>query len=165
MRVWKLLYKKELFIAILLYCCTEAANAQVKFYTLVSEGTIGYKKTFQVQYIIEGAQKIKDFRSSKFVDFNIEDEFEIPSTPTISAQSLQLVDAYLKIVVLSPKKTGVLVVPGASAKIDGKVMQSNSVKVVVRQYGLSSLPDPELERDRVEDESEIKPGESIDQKI
>ena len=164
MGVWKLLYK-ELLIAILLYCCTEAANAQAKFYTLVSEGTIGYKKTFQVQYIIEGAKKIKDFRSSKFNDFNIEDEFEIPSTPTISAQSLQLVDAYSKIVVLSPKKTGVLVVPGARAKIDGKIMQSNSVKVVVRQSGLSSIPDPELERDKVEDESEIKPGESIDQKI
>ena len=165
MRVWKLLYIKELFVAILLYFCTHTADAQVKFYTLVSEGTVGYKRTFQVQYIIEGAKKIRDFKNSKFTDFNIEDEFEIPSTPTISAHSLQLVDAYSKIVVLSPKKTGVLIVPGATAKIDGKLMQSNSVKVVVRQSGLSSIPDPELERERVEDESEIKPGETIEQKI
>lgn len=165
MRVWKLLYIKLLFTAVLVYCCTAATNAQVKFYTLVSEGTVGYKRTFQVQYIIEGAKIIKDFRSSKFSDFHIEDEFELPSTPTISAQTLQLVDAYSKIIVLSPKKTGVLTVPGATAKIDGKLMKSNAVKVVVRQSGLSSFPDPEAERVRVEDESEIKPGESIDQKI
>ncbi len=45
---------------------------------MVSEGTIGYKRTFQVQYIIEGAKKIKDFQNAKFHDFTIEDEFEIP---------------------------------------------------------------------------------------
>ena len=97
MRAWKLLYMKELGLGILLICCTLVAGAQAKFYTLVSEGTVGFKRTFQVQYIIEGAKKIKDFRNSRFTDFNIEDEFEIPSTPTISAQSLQLVDAYSKI--------------------------------------------------------------------
>lgn len=165
MRVWKPIYMKELIVAILLYCCIPAAHAQAKFYTLVSEGTIGYKRTFQVQYIIEGAKKIKDFHNSKFTDFNIEDEFEIPTTPTISAQTLQLVDAYSKIVVLSPKKTGVLIVPGATAKIDGKLMHSNSVKVIVHQSGLSSVPDPDIERERVEDESEIKPGEDIEKKI
>jgi hypothetical protein len=165
MRVRKLLYMKEVVIAVLLYVSSQAIQAQAKFYTLVTEGTIGYKRTFQVQYIVEGAKKIRDFRSAKFTDFNIEDEFEIPTTPTISSQSLQLVDAYSKIVVLSPKKTGVLIVPGATAKIDGKLMQSNSVKVVVHQSGLSSLPDPDLEREKVEDESEIKPGEKIEQKI
>ncbi len=165
MRVWKSIYMKKLVVAVLLYCCISAVHGQVKFYTLVSEGTVGYKKTFQVQYIIEGAQKIKDFHNSRFSDFNIEDEFEIPSTPTISAQTLQLVDAYSRIVVLSPRKTGVLVVPGATAKIDGKLMHSNSVKVVVHQSGLSSVPDPDVDRERVEDESEIKPGEDIEQKI
>jgi len=143
MRAWKLRYLKKTLVAILLYCCTVSVHGQVKFYTLVSEGTIGYKRTFQVQYIIEGAKKIKDFQSSKFDDFNIEDEFEIPSTPTISTQSLQLVDAYSKIIVLSPRKIGELIVPGATAKIDGKLMHSNAVKVVVRQTGLSSIPEPE----------------------
>lgn len=165
MRYLKPLILKDFIPIALLFCCGLQVNAQAKFYTLVSEGTIGYKKTFQVQYIIEGAKRIDDFNSSKFTDFTIEDEFEIPSTPTISSQSLQLVDAYTKIVVLSPKKTGVLIVPGANAKIDGKLMHSNPVKVVVRQSSLSSMPDPDIEKEKVDDESEIKPGENIDQKI
>lgn len=57
MRAWKLLYTKEFISAALLFFCGLHVHAQAKFYTLVSEGTIGYKKTFQVQYIIEGAKK------------------------------------------------------------------------------------------------------------
>ena len=165
MRVWQLIHRKELLITLLLCCCAILVHAQVKFYTLVSEGAIGYKRTFQVQYIIEGAKQIRDFQSSRFSDFNVEDEFEIPTTPTISAQTLQLVDAYSRIVVLSPKKTGVLEVPGATARIDGKLMHSNPVKIVVHQSGASSIPDPDTDREKVEDESELRPGEDIDQKI
>ena len=165
MKAWKLQYIKEFAFAFVLFCCSIDVHAQAKFYTRVSEGSIGYKKTFQIQYIIEGAKDIKDFSNSKFPDFIIEDEFEIPTTPTISAESLQLVDVYSKIIVLSPKRTGTLFVPGASAKIDGKLMHSNSVKVVVQQSGLSSIPEPDVEKERVEDESEIKPGENIEQKI
>lgn len=165
MRVRKTFYIKEYIFVILLFCCSLLLHAQAKFYTRVSEGTVGYKRTFQVQYIIEGAKKIMDFHSSNFSDFTIEDEFEIPSSPTISVQSLQLVDAYSKIIVLSPKKTGVLTIPGATAKIDGKLMRSNAVKVVVQQSSLSSITDPDNEKGKVEDESEIKPGENIEQKI
>jgi hypothetical protein len=165
MRVWKLLFLKEYSAVILLLFGSTYVHAQARFYTLVSEGTVGYQKTFQVQYIIEGAKKIENFRSSSFTDFSIQDEFEIPSSPTISPQSSQLVDAYSKIVVLSPRKTGLLTVPGATAKIDGKVMQSNAVKIVVRQSSLSSMPDIDSEKERVEDESEIKLGESIEEKI
>jgi hypothetical protein len=165
MRVWKLLRITKYTALVLLFFSSVHVHAQAKFYTLVSEGTVGYQKTFQVQYIIEGAKKIENFRNSLFTDFIIQDEFEIPSSPTISAQTSQLVDAYSKIVVLSPTKTGVLTVPGATAKIDGKLMHSNPVKITVRQSSLSSMPDPDDEKERVEDESEIKPGESIEEKI
>ena len=165
MRAWTSQYKQNLFLALFLFSCTFQLYAQAKFYTRVSEGSVGYKRTFQVQYIIEGAKEIKDFHNARFADFTIEDEFEIPTTPTISAQTLQLVDAYSRIIVLSPKRTGTLTVPGATARIDGKKMQSNPVKIVVHQSGLSSIPDPDSERERVEDESEIKPGESIEEKI
>jgi len=161
MRARKLLYIKECIFVVLLFCCGIPLHAQVRFFTLISEGTVGYKKTFQVQYIIEGAKVIKDFHHSKFTDFTIEDEFEIPSTPTISTQTLQLVDAYSKVVVLSPQKIGILIIPGASAKIDGKLMHSNAVKITVRQSSLTSVPDLDDEID----ESEIKPGENIEEKI
>jgi len=163
MRAWKKLCVKSIF-AILIFCFSTPVHAQVKFYTLVSEGTIGYQKPFQVQYIIEGATRIHDFRTPRFNDFNIEDEFELPNTPMINAQTLQLVDAYSKIIVLSPKKTGEITVPGATANIDGKLMHSNDIKIVVRQSSLSSLPDPD-EATKVDDESEIKPGENIEEKI
>ena len=165
MKAWKLKYVKIFTFVFFLLGCALQMSAQAKFYTRVSEGSIGYKRTFQVQYIIEGAKEIKDFASVKFSDFKVEDEFEIPTTATISPETLQMVDVYSRIVVLSPKRTGTLVVPGASAKIDGKLMRSNAVQVVVQQSGLSSLPDPEMEKERVEDESEIKPGETIEKKI
>ena len=164
MKAWKLKYVKIFTFVFFLLGCALQMSAQAKFYTRVSEGSIGYKRTFQVQYIIEGAKEIKDFASVKFSDFKVEDEFEIPTTATISPETLQMVDVYSRIVVLSPKRTGTLVVPGASAKIDGKLMRSNAVQVVVQQSGLSSLPDPEMEKERVEDESEIKPGETIEKK-
>ena len=165
MRVWKRLYMKEWIAATLVFCCNSSLQAQAKFYTRVSEGTLGHKKTFQVQYVIEGAKKINDFRNARFADFTIEDQFEVPNAPTINTQTLQMVDAYSKIIVLSPRKTGILTVPGATARIDGKTMHSNAVKVVVRQLGLSSPNDEDIETETVEDESEIQPGENIEQKI
>jgi hypothetical protein len=161
MRAWKLLCVKHYTATLLVFLVGILAQAQPKFYTRVSEGTVAYRKTFQVQYIIEGATKIQDFHISPFTNFTIEDEFEIPVTPTINAETLELVDTYSKIFVLSPHKTGVLTIPGATARIDGKLMRSNPLKIVVRQSSLSSMADP----DEIEDESEIRPGETIEEKI
>lgn len=162
MRFWKLPHIKHIISVLLFAVGSINAHAQAKFYTLVSEGTVGYQQTFQVQYVIEGAKSIESFRNAPFTDFVIQDQFEIPSTPTISAKTSQMVDVYTKIVILSAGKIGALTIPGATARIDGKLMHSNPVKIIVRQSSLSSMPDPANDMD---DESVIKGGENIEEKI
>lgn len=137
------------------------AQGQVKFYTQLSESVISPKQTFQVQYIIEGSKDIGHFAIPEFYDFDVQEVFEIPNTPTINQQTMQVVDTYSKIVILSPRRTGKFTIPGASAHIDGKVTKSNSVKITVQ--GVSSLPRTIFID--TEAESELRPGEDIEGKI
>lgn len=94
--------------------------SQVKFYSLVSENQVAYNQTFQVQYVIEGAKKIQEFSVPAFKDFQLEEVFELPATPALDPKTLKLVDQQSKIAVLTPIRTGVFMIPGATAIIDGK---------------------------------------------
>jgi hypothetical protein len=137
--------------------------AQVKFYSLVSENQVSYNQTFQVQYVIEGAKKIQDFTIPGFKDFQLEEVFELPATPALDPKTLKLVDQHSKIAVLTPIRTGVFVIPGATAVIDGKKIRSNSVKVNVKASPLSRhLPES---AGRVIDGSELMPGQDPAEKI
>lgn len=129
----------------------------------LSESNVSPKQTFQVQYIIEGSKDIGHFALPEFNDFNIEEVFEIPSTPTINQQTMEVVDTYSKIVILSPRRPGRFTVPGATAHIGGKVMKSNSAKIIVQQTGYS--PYARFGDVDTEEESELRPGEDIEAKI
>jgi hypothetical protein len=140
------------------------AVSQVKFYTLVSERTIDRDQTFQVQYVIEGAKKIDDLESPVFTNFNVEEIFEIPnSSAALSLNSGE--NSYSRIAVLSPTKPGKFTIPGATAVINGRQMRSNDVVVTVRRGSLSSFPENPFEPEPVDDESELREGESIAEKI
>jgi len=140
--------------------------SQVKFYTLVSERDLSYNQTFQVQYVIEGGKNIEQLKVPKMADFNTEEVFDIPNTPSLNPNTMQLVDTYSRIVILSPKRNGQLLIQGAVAVIDGKLMKSNPIKVMVRKSGWASAPGDEDNSDViVEDESELVGGENIDEKI
>ena len=142
----------------------QVLQAQAKFYTVVSEATVSFRQTFQVQYIIEGAKEIKQFRAPAFRDFRIEEEFEMQNSTSTNQQNTV---GYMKVFVLSPKRSGQFAIPPAMAVIDGKSMQSNSVRVRVNQSktspsnNLNSL----LEDIDTEIESELHPGEDISEKI
>jgi len=139
-----------------------ATKAQVKFYTVLSEQNIFYDQTFQVQYVIEGSAQINDFNLPDFKGFVRRDVFEIPHTTTIDPQTLQLVDSYSKIVVLSPRKNGTFIIPGATAMINGKKMRSNSVKVLVKRNAVASIDGDDVSNDdeEVQLQTEVKPGET-----
>ena len=151
----------KLIVSAILFCLTTSVQAQVKFYTVLSQQSVGFQQTFQVQYIIEGAKKIENFKTGALPDFFIHNDFDIPFTTTVNSQTGQVSDSYSRIVVVSARKVGKLTVNGATAVIDGKVMRSNPVTVIVRKSGLSSAGDP-LES---LDESELRPGENIEEKI
>lgn len=138
-------------------------QAQVRFYTQVSEANVSPKQTFQVQYIIEGTKDIEHFSLPSFPDFHVEEVFDIPNTPTINQQTMQMVDTYLKIVILSPRRTGKFTIAGASAEVDGKFIKSNTIKVTVQQTGLTAMPG--IGNIDTEEESELRQGEDIEAKI
>jgi hypothetical protein len=150
-------------ILLLSQLCISPVQAQVKFYTQLSELNVSPKHTFQVQYIIEGSKDIGHFALPVFEDFRVEYEFDIPNTPTINQQTQQLKDTYAKVVILSPKRTGRFTIPGATAHIDGKSMKSNTATIMVQQTGLASLP--RLGEIDTQEESELREGEDIEAKI
>lgn len=155
------LYKTILMILLLIW--STGSNSQVKFYTVVSEQNIFYDQTFQVQYVIEGSSQINDFILPDFKGFLRHDVFEIPRTTTIDPQTLQLIDTYAKIVVLSPRKNGSFTIPGATAVINGKKMRSNSVKVLVRRNSVAAIAgDDAIDEEEVELQTEIRQGETAE---
>lgn len=144
----------------LFFCLfTGSLKAQVKFYTLVSESTISVRQTFQVQYIVEGASNIRQFKVPRFGDFEIADVFDFNST-----NFGQGIDTYSKIIVLLAPRKGRFTIPGATAIINGKQMHSNAVRIAVKPGvpGMYNIDPDEID---TEEESVLHPGENINDKI
>jgi BatD DUF11 like domain len=129
---------------------------------VVSESSISMQRTFQVRYVIEGAKEIKQLSIPGFSNFIIEDNFDNPAP--VSNQPIP--EIYSRVIVLSPKRSGRFVIPGATAVIDGKPMQSNTLQVTVKQTGQpGNRLNPAIEDIDTEVESELLPGEDIGKKI
>jgi hypothetical protein len=140
-------------------------NAQVKFYTVVNEQEIKTGQAFQVQYIAEGATDVQDFNIPLIKNLTTHFSFDSKST-SFQSPGLQLTEAYSKIVVLSGKKTGRYVIPGATAMINGKRMKSNSVVIKIVSRGFSSVgPAEPAETVPIDETSVLLPGENADEKI
>ena len=79
--------------------------------------------------------------------------------------------------VLQPKKTGTLIIKPASATIDGQVMHTTPIQIIVHNQasgqgnasppGFNPLPDPSWPRAQppVDMDEVVKPGENVDDKI
>jgi hypothetical protein len=144
----------------LIFCLfTGPLMAQVRFYTLVSESTISVRQTFQVQYIIEDASSISQFKTPKFKDFEIADIFDQNS----SNFSHGLYSFSRIFVLLAPKK-GRFTIPGATAIINGKKMRSNAVRIAVKP-GVPGMYNIDPDDIDTEEESVLHPGENIKDKI
>lgn len=162
----KIFLMNSVRLLLILSCLSAYQNifSQIKFYSVVSEPEVSYNQTFQVQYVIQGASRIRDFRIPLFDDFQLEEVFEVPSTPALDPKTLRMVDQHSKIAVLTPIRTGSFIIPSATAVINGKRMRSNTIRVKVNASGLSRVL-PESVTGRVNDASELKAGEDIDQKV
>ncbi len=152
-------------IFLLLCVSLFSMNAQVKFYTVVNEQEIRAGQAFQVQYIAEGATDIHDFNIPQFKNLNTHFSFDSKST-SFQSTGLQLMEAYSKIVVLSGKKTGRYIIPGATAIINGKRMKSNSLVINIVSRGFSSVGTAEpAETVPIDESSVLLPDENADEKI
>ena len=160
---------------------------QVKFSTVVSSQEISKGEYLQVEFVVENAKQIDDMTPPEFRGFRI-------AQGPIQSSGMSIVNGNMSqykglSFVLEPEKPGKFTIGGASATVDGKHMQSNSVVITVHPGGGNpaskgvrpapgnsspfanpffqpSMPDPfgrepgEVEKDYV-----LHPGENVKEKI
>jgi hypothetical protein len=161
------------------------ASGQVKFSTVVSSQDISKGEYLQVEFVVENAKQIDDMTPPEFRGFRI-------AQGPIQSSGMSIVNGNMSqykglSFVLEPEKPGKFTIGGATATVDGKHMQSNTVVITVHpgnggsaskgaQPGGSSpfsnpffqpsMPDPfgrepgEVEKDYV-----LRPGENVKEKI
>ena len=157
------------------------AEGQVKFTTIVSPPEIGPGEYLQVEFVVENARQIEDLTPPQFPGFRIvQGPIQSSGMSVINGNTSQYKALSF---VLQSEKTGKFTIKGAEATVDGKSMQSNSVKVNVTAAAAGngssangggnnnifpqlSLPDPlAAEPSEIDREYILKPGENIKEKI
>ncbi len=128
---YQLINKKCRSIVLVACCILFSVHVLVAqtFTTSVSPGKIGRNQYAQVSYEISGGGRIDAFEPPQFKDW------VIVSGPNNSSYSSSVNGNVTRRTAISyylqPKKTGKLTVEGARAKVDGKIMNSNSAIVEV----------------------------------
>jgi len=159
-----------LFTNVLMACIP--AFAQVKFSTVINDREVGKGDFVQVQYIVENAASVESLTPPAFNGFTV---VSGPMQQTGMSVINGAVTKYEGITyVLKPSATGKFTIGGASAIINGKQMQSNSVTVTVTN-AVSASPNagnsplfgltPPEEAPEVNEEYVLRKGESAADKI
>ena len=159
-------------------------SGQVKFTTVASSQEVGRGEYLQIEFVVENARQIDQLTPPEFPNFHI-------AQGPIQSSGMSVVNGNMSqykalSFVLQPTRTGKFTIGGASAMVDGKHMQSNSITITVTatssgaagnnspnnnngSNGLfpPSMPDPfgNSEPEQVDREYVLKPGENIKDKI
>jgi len=164
--------RKFLLFICLLHAACIPAFAQVKFTTVINEKEIGKNDYVQVQYIVENAASVESLTPPAFKGFTV---VSGPMQQTGMSVINGAVSKYEGITyVLKPSGPGKFTVGGATATVNGKQMQSNSVTITVTNTAsvspgagnspLFGLTLPE-EAPEVNEEYVLRKGESAADKI
>ncbi|HEY4062487.1 MAG TPA: BatD family protein [Puia sp.] len=159
-------------------------TGQVKFTTVASSQEIGRGDYLQIEFVVENAKQIDQLTPPGFPGFHIAQGPIQSSGMSIMNGNMSQYKALS--FVLQPSKTGKYTIGGASAMVDGKHMQSNSITITVTATSSGSAnnnnnnsgngnnsmlppswPDPfgNSEPPEVDREYILKPGENIKDKI
>jgi hypothetical protein len=147
--------------------------AQVRFSAQVSTNDIGKTDYVEVQFIIENAKQIGNVQPPDFPDFTI---VQGPNQSTGMSIVNGAMSQYKGIsFVLQPKRAGSLMIRPATAMVDGQLMHTNPIQIMVRNQagqgnkspGISPLPDPSwpTAQPPVEMDELVRPGENVEDKI
>jgi BatD DUF11 like domain len=165
--------KSSLFYFAML-ACTLGLNAvslgQVRFYTRVDQEVVSRNQPVQLQYVVENAKSVDEFKAPVFNDFIlIQGPIESSGMSIVNGNRTE----YKSLVyLLQPKITGKLNIRGATAIVDGREMRSNNIIIEVTNRSSAIPPSsrgfnfnfpgdpPEVER-----EFYLRPGENIIEKI
>ncbi len=119
---------KVVYIFILLSFVTQAIIAQVEFKTTVSKSKLGVKQRFRIDFSIN-KQGADNFTPPSFKNFRI------VSGPSQSVKQswingkVSFLQSYTYII--QPKSIGTYTIPSATIQLNGKTLNSNTVKISV----------------------------------
>ena len=165
--------RKNLLSFFLLLITSLSALAQVKFATVVNGSEYSKNENVQVDYVIENAASIESLTPPAFKGFAVvsgpmqQSGMSVVNGATSKYEGITYV--------LRPLVTGKLVIPGATALIDGKQLRSNNVTLTVTsgppRHANPSPSNPFLglaapeEAPEVNEEYVLRKGESAAEKI
>ena len=155
----------------LILLASASVYGQAKFSTVIEQSTVSRDQLVQVEYKVENAKQVDDFDPPSFRNFSV---IQGP----IQSSGLTFINGTLTqykalMFLLQPKITGKLIIPGATATIDGKRRQSDAVAIEVtkgknpggnayRQRIRLAMPERTVEADK---EFVLYPNENIIEKI
>ena len=148
--------------------------AQLHFTAQASTKEMGKSDYVQVQFIIENAKEIGNVQTPDLSDFTI---VEGPNQSTGMSITNGNMSQYKGIIfLLQPKRTGTLTIKPATATVDGQLMHSNAIQIIVHNQGgqgnskppgFNPLTDPSWPRAEppVDMDEVVRPGENVEDKI
>lgn len=167
-------------VYLLVFCLVAICNAsigQVKFTAVASSKQISKNDYLQVQFIVENASNIEQIVPPSFKNF------VVVSGPN-QQSGMSNINGNIKQYVgldftLKPQTIGKFLIPPATAKVDGKTYQSNSITVEVNNsnssgqaggtsfspFGNLSIDDPLEPQVHGYDDYILRKGENVEEKI
>ncbi len=143
--------------------------AQVSFNTVPGSLSLHQNEVLQVSYMIENAKSLEDFQAPAFRDFKLVQGPVQTEGTIITNGQFSSYSSYTY--VLQPLRQGRLIVPGATATIDGKKKVSNRVVVEVGPPA-SNSPNPyprnpgiSAFRRQPQEDYLLQPNENAEEKI
>jgi hypothetical protein len=105
------------------------ANAQVKFTATVPNAQIGKDELLQLRLVVENAETIEEINAPSFLNFTV---VSGPNQESGMSNVNGAISRYVALnYILKPTRPGTFTIPPASAKADGKKINSNSVTVKI----------------------------------
>ncbi len=132
------LHKKHFGFAACFLLLGVAMFGQVSFKAICSNASISKNEYAQVQFIVENATKVEQIVPPSFA------KFQVVSGPNQQSSVTSINGAIKQFVaiqyVLKPRQPGNFRLGPALAKIDGKIIQSNSLTIIVLNSISGSTP-------------------------
>jgi hypothetical protein len=147
---------QRLVLIIFILLAIAEGKAQTDFQTIVTQGPVAIGESFQVQYVLEDKGKDNEFFAPDFKDFRF---VSGPNIYTGSAYGPNGTRRLKNIVyTLEAVNTGKFIIPGASARIENRLIRSGSVllEVISKTDAYHQRKQPVEE---INEDSYLAPGE------
>jgi BatD DUF11 like domain len=138
-------------------------EAQVIFKTIVSRQVVTVGESFSIQYVLEDIEKDDGFTPPDFKDFRLAGGPHIHGGSLNGSGGLKRVKNFAFTLVAA--KPGRFIIPGATAKLNGKIIKSDNAIIDVISKADAFEKELKQEKDQTASEYFLQPGEDPYEKM